>query len=491
MPLTMGDAIVYIRGDRTPLEGDLAAAKANVVAGAGEIQSAADVMGQELEQAFDAGTSAAQEMAGAASAAGQSMSNAADSAGEVGEEMAKAGDKGGKAAQSLKQLFSFEKVLQIGRKAVQMFSESLTRLAEQGDKDAIALQASLERTGNNMQRAQDNIVRGLAPTLNTAASSFNTLTEKTTSFGQILAILDPRNSIEDLRDMGQAAQESAAMFGGIGGAVAEQLGTAAPTAVIMDDLARANREAGNAARAAAFDAAAFRAELDGQRQAAQDAAYALQDNELALYNYSQAFESSFSDAQEQALQGNVSAMFDLARGLRDAATTADDMGGKLPVDRVTTLQQQAQLARDAVASMSLTEADRQLLLSFLEEAEGHLAAAASEARNAAAATAAIGAAAGGGAPGGNEPIANAAGGTLWEPVVGVGQESGRTYIMGEAGPEAVTPLTRGANMGGPTSGGIAFYFYGPVYAQSPQQAQARGQDMAYALRMSLRAGGVL
>ena len=43
----------------------------------------------------------------------------------------------------------------------------------------------------------------------------------------------------------------------------------------------------------------------------------------------------------------------------------------------------------------------------------------------------------------------AKGGILTEPVMGVGQRSGKQYLLGERGPEAVVPLDGSCNMGGP------------------------------------------
>ena len=47
----------------------------------------------------------------------------------------------------------------------------------------------------------------------------------------------------------------------------------------------------------------------------------------------------------------------------------------------------------------------------------------------------------------------AAGGLITEPIFGIGQNSGKGYLMGEAGPERVTPGTGPANG---TSGGNTF-----------------------------------
>jgi hypothetical protein len=52
------------------------------------------------------------------------------------------------------------------------------------------------------------------------------------------------------------------------------------------------------------------------------------------------------------------------------------------------------------------------------------------------------------------------GGWINEPVMGVGQRTGRTYGFGESGPEYVTPKDKMINGGG---GGTHFHFHAPVY----------------------------
>lgn len=69
---------------------------------------------------------------------------------------------------------------------------------------------------------------------------------------------------------------------------------------------------------------------------------------------------------------------------------------------------------------------------------------------------------------------------------------------GGSAPEQSTGSTRGTQSVGAGAGqGIApgglvfnFYNYGPIYANTPAQAEARGADMAYGLRMSLKEAGV-
>lgn len=76
----------------------------------------------------------------------------------------------------------------------------------------------------------------------------------------------------------------------------------------------------------------------------------------------------------------------------------------------------------------------------------------------------------------------AGGGVLTEPVAGVGMRSGRQYLLGEAGPEAVVPLGRG---GGVTSGAAA----APVVLEIRSGGSRLDDLLVEILRGAIRARG--
>jgi TP901 family phage tail tape measure protein len=80
----------------------------------------------------------------------------------------------------------------------------------------------------------------------------------------------------------------------------------------------------------------------------------------------------------------------------------------------------------------------------------------------------------------------AAGGVLDEPVMGIGMRSGRSYSLGEAGPEAVVPLGGhghgGSGGGGGGGGGVTVNVYVHGVVGSPQDVAAK---LAPAIRQQL------
>lgn len=416
------------------------------------------------------------QLSGPAAQGAGGLHNVETAAKKTGEAVEKTEKKAKSAGDALKKMFSLEKLIQGVKMLVGEFQESIARLAEAGDKDAQRLQDSLGRAQGNMQRAQDNIAKGLAPTLDEAADSFNQLTEKTSSFSQILAILDPRNSIEDLQEMGRAAAETAELMGGLGRGVGELLAATGPAEDIQGDLAKAERDAGLAARTAALDHDALRKSLDDERKAAEDARLAMLDGQLAIAEFGRTMDETLSEAAEENIQPTVDTVQDLVTGLFDAALNAEELGKAVPLSQVEDLKLRSGDLTALLAQMDVPPEVKAALLAYLDLINEKLAAAESRARNAAAAMAAApvpgggppSMGGGGGAGPSGEQINLQSGGTISEPIVGRGLHTGRRYNLGEGGTvEDVVP--RGS--GGPQI--IQLVVDGRVLAEVVAQATER------------------
>lgn len=482
MPITFGDAIVYIRGDKTPLAEDLGQAKQDVQEAMGGIQGTADQMGQAIAEGFQAGAEGADDVVEAAGEAEEAL-------GDVGTSAEEAGKTAGSAFSGLKESFqSFNQGVGMVRQALgmvqqvigtiqqgaQRFRGELSKMAADGDRSA----QQLEQTFGNLRTSIDEVgTAAKRAFMSEAIGPMNTF--YTGLWGMV----------EGVKGVSGAFKDTTGPVGNFGSAISNLVLTTGPGAAAQQNLALATGEAAAAARGAALDHAALRLALDEERQAAENAALAQIGGVRALQEYGTQYDQIASQAAE-AGQLTQDQAWQMADALWGAAEAAEGLGSAVPLDQVLDLRGKAADLTTALGTMDVPPAIKEALLSYLGMINDELAAAESRARNAAAAMAGISPGAGGGAAAGGEPIANAAGGTLWEPVVGTGQESGRTYIMGEAGPESIQPLTRSPRSGILGNGGINFNFFGPLYAQSPEQARARGADMAYTLRMSLRAGGV-
>jgi hypothetical protein len=72
--------------------------------------------------------------------------------------------------------------------------------------------------------------------------------------------------------------------------------------------------------------------------------------------------------------------------------------------------------------------------------------------------------------------AMAQGGVLWEPMMGVGLRTGQRYLMGERGPETITP---GLISGGGGGGGNHFHRHYHVAGSLVREREMLDVVMAY------------
>ncbi len=197
-------------------------------------------------------------------------------------------------------------------------------------------------------------------------------------------------------------------------------------ALALGRVGTAAESSGQAATLSAEGHLQLRDALQKERQAAEDARIAQLEGSLAIAEYGRQMDQAFAQANAEGVGITADQMDNLVRGLFNAASEAEDLGKKVPLDQVSDLKGRSEQLKSALDSMALTDEERQALLLYLDMINEKLAAAESRARNAAAAVGGIAPAAGGGggmAPGGGGGGAGAPGGSggTWNAIGGGSQ----------------------------------------------------------------------
>lgn len=391
----------------------------------------------------------------------------AGSLGEVEEAAVKAGDATRKSLESSKNpLTELKSGLALVRQAFGMaaqvaavFNESVQRLAESGDEVAIRFQESQSRMQKSLQETQDIIVRTLL------------VEAQASSEGRVsVQVYNDQQTAAD--NLGRALAGVAAALGGDAGVAARlaeinRVVGQAPPREFGDHLGLLEQRLGEVGGALHDGAGAFgdyaeaisrtnykagdlTRELQDQRQAVEDLKLSQLDGILAIAAHGRAMDEAFAEAHREGVKLSAEEITRLTKGLFDAAGEAVALGKSIPLAEVDNLQDSSENLRKAIAGMSGTDAEKAALLAYLDLANEKLAAAESHARNASLGIGAVGVAPNAPPEGTTAAgdVQMAGGGTIAEPVVGRGLNTGRRYMFGEGGTvEEVRPVAGGGGGG--------------------------------------------
>lgn len=382
--------------------------------------------------------------------------------------------KADEAAGSLKEMLNLQKIdlfmeglgyiqqaFEMMKKGAQWFRDEVHEMAEKGDKDAQALeisfgrlQQSVEAFGESAKKAfLDNTLKPMeklytaawivSEGLQAMAEVGNYADERMLKLGDSMSgVIIAGGRLEEFtqryRDKTREAAEAIRTN-------ADRFSEAAKDA--MPPYIAGLIESGEAAEGAIGPTEDFAKAIGDVKQAAEDAALELADAKIAIYEFGQGMDEAMADG------ATVDEVTDLAREMYDVTEAAKETGKALPTAQIEDMKERSGALRDILMEMDIPQELKDALLAYLKEVNENLLIMEGTANRAGAAIP------GGGmqGPGGGtspEPIWEASGGIINEPVVGHGMVSGQTYVMGEAGPEEITPLSGGRIGAG---GGVTIY----------------------------------
>jgi hypothetical protein len=470
MPITLGDALIYIRGDNDPVKKSIAEAQAAVESGASSIAD-------NVSGAMDKGMSSISD------SVGEAADEVKEGMDDIGQSAQDAGGKADKAGGQLKKMLSVGAILMIARTGVRLLSESITRMAADGNPAAQSLADSVAHIKENAAEAGDALLTKLLPAMNTVAGNAETVSEGLTTFsagdwwnvitGNTGAVVESQVQAQrDIQSAHDGIQSGLNATRDRYNAMAEAAGlTIQPVAAMDNALSLAGRNAVLTAQQMQGVVAAQWAEVEAANQLALATASA----DIGIYLAGQAIDTALAENAPLTVEQFNS----LAAALYSSTQNAQELGEQLPEEALQRAREKANNLRDALGLMNVPPDVAAQLLNILGQIESNLND--------------IGAAAdyvngrlggmpvpGGGAPGpgGNENVPMAEGGKITEPIFGRGLRSGRGYTIGEAGPEWVVPQDK---MGNTTNN----YFNLTIHSQATTE-QVAGD---FAILEALAAGG--
>ncbi len=413
----------------------------------------------------------------AAQAAG-SLDGVDKNAGEVAQAVEEAGgaieDGSSKLDGLVKRFLGFQMITRLAQLGIRQVGESMKRMAEEGDPQAIATQEAMNRAGEAMQKVADAMISDLLPILEKVAywfeehaTGWDRYTKNQRSYAQATVQAAEAAAQQD-KVMSAASQRreywlrkeaEAQIRSNV--AAAERLTGLAKDAEAQDAFMKATAGAtsaadlsamalgrhtlaaassGEAAKLSAEEHLALRDALNEERRAAEEARLAELEGVLAIAEYGRQMDETFAEANKEKVKLTADQVNELVRGLFNAASEADQLGKNVPLAQVDDLKTRAGKLKTELDNMALTDAEREVLLQYLDLINEKLAAAESRARNAAAAVSGMGGIPGGGGgmspggsgsaptPGGGQ-IINAAGGNA-RGSAGAGSTIVNVYVQG-------------------------------------------------------------
>lgn len=339
---------------------------------------------------------------GAADDAGKGLADVEEGAEDAGKGLEKTTESASDAQEMLQKFITVGAIMGIARKAVQLFQESIQNLAAAGDQDAQRLVLAAEGVQTAWARAAETVSVKLAPAVADYLEGLNILMTGQTSeqAAQDAATKATREHIQAVIDQAKYTQDLATVIyqmpmkdhakdiGLLGERAGEVYGRVRDNTTAFGEwasaLARASYEAG----------------ILGQE--ILDVHLATLDGQWAISEYQRRLEEAFAEGITEQNIGN------LVQGLSDAAIKAEELGTKLPQSELENLQTQSGKLREALAGLSLTDAERAVLLQYLDLVNGRLSVILDTA------TRATGAIPGGGVPGGSAGMGGGSGGNIIE-----------------------------------------------------------------------------
>ncbi len=442
-------------------------------------------MGQTLEEAGNKGSGGVEKLLGRFLSVGVAIGTARKFAQEFGEAVKKAAEQGDADAQRLVdgadrvgaawERIKVERAALAAKNGLADLAEVSAQIAEGGDLTEVNDQLEQLEMHNNPISG----IGGLAGLIHDIGEAYDWLHEKITGVSDdVPAAIRPMDGLAKVASgvaseivrstdaMAQSQADLAEMTAANAGKITpywQELDKERAAAEAANDPERKLWEAlvlhGQAAEMSAEQHRELRDALEQERQAAEDARLAQLDGVLAISEYGREMDETFAEAKKEGVQLTADEMDRLVKGLFDAASEAEDLGKKVPLAQVDDLKTRAGNLKTTLDTMALTNAEREALLQYLDMVNEKLLAAESRARNAALGIGSMTPGGGAGmAPGGatapgagSNDVRMALGGTIEEPIRGLGMRTGRRYLLGESGVEDVVPRRNGQPAAGRTT----------------------------------------
>ncbi|MFA6134404.1 MAG: hypothetical protein WC869_10370 [Phycisphaerae bacterium] len=336
-------------GDAAPAIQGSADAVGNVGTKSGEaapqIQGSADAVG-------NVGTKSGQAV--------QPLKDAGQAAQQTGDKLKETGEKGQTAVDKLQKLLRIGVIIAGLRRAVKMFNDSLNRMAEDGDRDAIRLQGQFTKLDERIQGVQEALTKKLMPVASDASVALAAIFEgdwETAASAWFAGADAAEGRLSVMADRGK----------GMGDAIALSALTAgdamAPLAEKSDIVAMALGREGTAAGLTAQQLDGFRKAQEEATKAAEDLAIATADADVGIYLAGKAIDEAL--AEDAPL--TVETFQNLAGALYDTTQNAQDLGMQLPEGELKTAREKADLLRDALATMNVPPEMQAALKAYLAE----------------------------------------------------------------------------------------------------------------------------